>query len=96
MTAPRTQAYRLDELAKLASEQGLEWRRGDDNHVDVTVATDSVPAFCNLVDENDTLVGVDGSLLGDRGAGCCCRARQISCIQLSQRGRFQVGLCVRC
>jgi len=27
VTAPGTEPYRLDELAKLASEQGLEWRR---------------------------------------------------------------------
>ena len=54
-------SYRLDELAKLASEQGLEWRRVDDNRLDVTVATDAVLAFCNLVDENDTLVGFDGT-----------------------------------
>lgn len=61
MTAPRTEPYRLDELAKLASEQGLEWRRVDDNRLDVTVATDAVLAFCNLVDEDDTLVGFDGT-----------------------------------
>ncbi len=61
MTAPRSEPYRLDELAKLASEQGLEWRRVDDNRLDVTVATDVVLAFCNLVDENDTLVGFDGT-----------------------------------
>jgi len=53
--------YRLDELAKLASEQGLEWRRVDDNRLDVTMATDAVRAFCYLVDENDTLVGFDGT-----------------------------------
>lgn len=61
MTAPRTEPYRLDELAKLASEQGLEWHRVDDDRLDVTVATDAVLAFCNLVDENDTLVGFDGT-----------------------------------
>jgi len=61
VTAPRTEPYRLDELAKLASEQGLEWRRVDDNRLDVTVTPDAVLAFCNLVEENDTLVGFDGT-----------------------------------
>ena len=49
--------YRLDELAKLASEQGLVWRRIDNNRLDVTVVAGAVLVFCNLVDENDTLVG---------------------------------------
>lgn len=53
--------YRLDELAQLASQQGLEWRRVDDNRLDVRVATDAVLAFCNLVEQNDTLVGFDGT-----------------------------------
>jgi hypothetical protein len=44
-------AYRLDQLAKLASEQGLEWRRVDDNRLDITVATDAVLTFCNLVED---------------------------------------------
>jgi hypothetical protein len=60
--------YRLDELAKLASELGLEWQRLDDNRLDVTVAPGAVLTFCNLVvendrvvDDNDTLVGFDGT-----------------------------------
>jgi hypothetical protein len=53
--------YRFDELTKLASEQGLEWRRVDDNRLDVTVATDAVLAFCNLLEDNDTHVGFDGT-----------------------------------
>ena len=53
--------YRLDELAKLASELGLRWRRVDENRLDVNVTPDAVLAFCNLVDEDDTLVGFDGT-----------------------------------
>lgn len=53
--------YRLDELAKLASEQGLEWRRVDVNRLDVAVATGAILYFCNLVDENDTLLAFDGT-----------------------------------
>lgn len=60
--------YRLDELAKLASEQGLECRRVDDNRLDVMLASDVVLAFFNLVDENDTLVGFDGTPWHSHGA----------------------------
>lgn len=53
--------YRLDELAKLASEMGLESSRVDAHRLDVRLAPDSVLSFSNLVDENDTLVGFDGT-----------------------------------
>jgi hypothetical protein len=52
--------YRLEELMALAAELGLESRRVDDNRVDVRVH-DAVLAFCNLPNEQDTLVGFDGT-----------------------------------
>jgi hypothetical protein len=51
--------YRLDELAALASELGLESRRVDANRLDV-ILQGAVLAFCNLP-EDDTLVGFDGT-----------------------------------
>lgn len=52
--------YRLDDLAVLAAELGFPCERVDDNRLDVSVH-DAVLAFRNLVDENDTLVGFDGT-----------------------------------
>lgn len=54
-------SYRLDELAKLASEIGLESRRADDNRLDVMLPDAAVLAFYNLVDEDDTLVGFENT-----------------------------------
>jgi hypothetical protein len=53
--------YRLDELAELAAELGLETDRLDEHRLDVRLARDSVLAFCNLEEECDTLVGFDGT-----------------------------------
>jgi hypothetical protein len=52
--------YRLDELAKLASELGLETRRVDPDRIDVHLG-DAVLAFCNFPNDEDTLVGFDGT-----------------------------------
>jgi hypothetical protein len=53
--------YRLDELAVLATEMGLAATRVDADRLDITIQEDCVLAFCNLPDENDTLVGFDGT-----------------------------------
>lgn len=53
--------YRLEELAKLAAELGLDTNRVDEHRLDVRLAPDAVLTFCNLVEENDTLVGFDGT-----------------------------------
>jgi hypothetical protein len=52
--------YRLDELAGLAAELGFETRRIDSNRLDIVV-DDAVLAFCNLLEDADTLVGFDGT-----------------------------------
>ncbi len=52
--------YRLDELVKLASELGLKTRRVDADRLDVHLR-DAVLAFCNLSEDEDTLVGFDGT-----------------------------------
>jgi hypothetical protein len=51
--------YRLDELAKLASECGLESQRVDPTQLHVTIQDGCVLAFCNLLD--GTLVGFEGT-----------------------------------
>lgn len=53
--------YRLDELAEIAGE--FEWptRRVDEHRLDVLLPGDCRLAFCNLVDDEDTLVGFDGT-----------------------------------
>jgi hypothetical protein len=53
--------YRLDELAKLAAELGLESRRVDANRLGVCLTADCILDFWNLVDPEDTLVGFDGT-----------------------------------
>jgi len=54
-------AYRLDELARLASESGLVSERVDANRLDVVLFEGCRLAFCNLVAEDDTLVGFEGT-----------------------------------
>lgn len=55
--------YRLDELMKLAGDIGLACRRTSDDRLDVTLFDDCVLVFMNmnLRDENDTLMGFDGT-----------------------------------
>lgn len=52
--------YRLEELAALAAELGLEARRMDADRLDV-ILEDAVLAFCNLPKDADSLVGFDGT-----------------------------------
>jgi hypothetical protein len=53
--------YRLDELARLASEYGLISERVSADRLDVVLFEDCRLAFCNLVAEGDTLIGFDGT-----------------------------------
>lgn len=53
--------YRLEELEQLSRELDLESRRVDANRLDVHLYDGCVLAFCNLVDEDDTLVRFDGT-----------------------------------
>jgi hypothetical protein len=53
--------YRLEELAELSGDFGFVARRVDSTRLDVVLAKDCILAFCNLVTENDTLVGFDGT-----------------------------------
>ena len=51
--------FRLNELATLAADLGLDAHRVEENRLNVRVA-DAVLAFCNLADEG-SLVGFDGT-----------------------------------
>ena len=53
--------YRLNKIADLCSENGLQTHLADHNRIDVKIRTDCVLSFINLVDEEDTLVGFDGT-----------------------------------
>jgi hypothetical protein len=53
--------YRLDSLARLASESGLVSERLGVDRLDVILFDECRLAFCNLVAEEDTLVGFDGT-----------------------------------
>lgn len=61
-------SYRLDELAQLCGELGLEAQRVDPNRLEVQLFAGCVLAFCNLVKEDDTLVGFDGTPWHAHGA----------------------------
>lgn len=54
-------SYRLDELEKIALELGVETQRVDENRLDVRLNQDAVLTFCNSVDQEDSLVGFDGT-----------------------------------
>ncbi len=56
-----TMEYRLNKIAELCSEHGLQTDKPDKNQVDVKISDDYVLSFLNLVDEKDTLVGFDGT-----------------------------------
>ena len=53
--------YRLNKIAELCSENSLKTYIPDKNRIDVFIREDCVLSFLNLVDENDTLVGFDGT-----------------------------------
>ena len=53
--------YCLDKIAELCSEYGFKTNIPDKNRIDVSVCKDCVLSFLNLVNENDTLVGFDGT-----------------------------------
>ena len=53
--------YRLNKIAELCSENGLHTHQPDKNRVDVKIRADCVLSFINLVEEEDTLVGFDGT-----------------------------------
>jgi len=53
--------YRLDEIVALCSEHGLKTCRVDQGRVDVVFRDDCALCFCNLVEEDDTLVGFEGT-----------------------------------
>ncbi len=59
--------YRLNKIAELCSEHGFKTDMPDKNRIDVTIREDCVLSFLNLVDENDTLVGFDGTPWHDHG-----------------------------
>ena len=52
--------YRLDELATLAAELGLETRRVDADRLDVII-DDAVLAFCNVRRDADSRIGFEGT-----------------------------------
>ncbi len=53
--------YRLNKIAELCLEHGLQADMPDKNRVDLKISDDCVLSFLNLVDEKDTLVGFDGT-----------------------------------
>ena len=58
---PKPMVYRLDELARVASESGLVSDRVSADRLDVILFDGCRLAFCNLAAEDDTLVGFDGT-----------------------------------
>ena len=53
--------YSLNNITELCSEHGFNVKRPDENRVDIQIHDDCVLSFINLVDEQDTLVGFDGT-----------------------------------
>ena len=53
--------YLLKKIAEICSENGLKTDMPDKNRIDVSIHNNCVLSFLNLVDENDTLVGFDGT-----------------------------------
>ncbi len=56
-----TMEYRLNKIAELCSEHGVQTDVSDKNRIDVKISDDCVLSFLNLVNEEDTLVGFDGT-----------------------------------
>jgi hypothetical protein len=54
-------AYRLDEILTLSDELGFTSKRIDDNRVEVEFDSDGTLVFLNMPEENDTLIGFDGT-----------------------------------
>jgi hypothetical protein len=75
--------YRLDELAKLARECGLESQRVDAARLDVTIQDGCVLTFCNLLD--DTLVGFENTPWHSHGIVefCAGDATYVECDELA-------------
>mgnify|MGYP001549565463 CR=1 FL=1 len=53
--------YRLNKIAELCSENNLKTDLTNQNRIDVTLFEDCILSFVNLEDEDDTLVGFDGT-----------------------------------
>ena len=53
--------YSLDKIAELCSENGLKTDMSEKNRINVSIREDCILSFLNLVDDNDTLVGFDGT-----------------------------------
>jgi hypothetical protein len=53
--------YRLDKIAELCSEHGIEMDMPEITRIDVSIHKDCVLSFLNLIDENDTLIGFKGT-----------------------------------
>ena len=53
--------YRLDSMEGRAAELGLRTRRVDADRLDVTLWDDCTLTFANMRDEEDSLVGFDGT-----------------------------------
>jgi len=58
---PKPMMYRLDELARLASESEFVSERLCIDRIDVILFDECRFAFCDLVAEEDTLVGFGGT-----------------------------------
>ncbi len=58
---PENMKYRLSEIINLCNEQGLRVQQLDEDRVDVYLREDCILSFCNLIDENDTIVGFVGT-----------------------------------
>lgn len=52
--------YRLDKLSRICSENGVECRRIEEHRLDVALFPGCFLSFCNLVEEEDTLIGFQG------------------------------------
>ena len=65
--ALKTMEYRLNNIIVLCSEHGFYVNQPDENRVDIQIRDDCVLSFINLVDEQDTIVGFDGTPWHDHG-----------------------------
>ena len=52
---------RLNKIAELCTEHGYKTNMPDENRIDVSIHDDCILSFLNLVEENDTLLGFDGT-----------------------------------
>ncbi len=53
--------YNLNKIVELCSEHGFKVNQPDENRVDIKIHDDYILSFMNLVEEQDTLVGFDGT-----------------------------------